>query len=66
MKFIHYLETITGVGIFPLVSLLIFFVFFTVLLFWAAKANKKYIAELKNIPFPVNETEELIINNKQA
>ncbi len=66
MKFIHYLETITGVGIFPLISLLIFFLFFAVLLLWTAKANKKYIAELKNIPFPVNESEELIINNKQA
>ncbi len=66
MKFIHYLETITGVSIYPLTSLLIFFLFFTVLILWAARANKKYIAELKNIPFPVNETEELIINNKQA
>jgi hypothetical protein len=57
MKFIHYLETITGVGIFPLISLLIFFVFFTVLLFWILRVDKKYISELKNIPFPGSETE---------
>ncbi len=57
MKFIHYLEKITGVGIYPLVSLMIFFVFFTVLLWWIGKADKKYIDALKNIPFPGNEAE---------
>lgn len=51
MKFKHYLESITGVGVYPLVSLLIFFTFFTVLTLWAVKANKGYISELKNIPF---------------
>jgi hypothetical protein len=28
MKFINYLQSISGVGIFPLISLLLFFVFF--------------------------------------
>lgn len=57
MKFIHYLEKITGVGIYPLISLMIFFVFFSVLLLWIGKADKKYIDVLKNIPFPGNEAE---------
>jgi cbb3-type cytochrome oxidase subunit 3 len=52
MKFIHYLESITGVGIYPLASLLIFFVFFTALSAWAMRADKKYIRALKQIPFP--------------
>lgn len=56
MKFIHYLERITGVGIYPMISLMIFFVFFIVLLAWVLRADKKYIDELKNIPFPGNET----------
>ena len=51
MKFINYLERITGVGIFPLISLLIFVGFFTVLLLWVARADKKYLEILKNIPF---------------
>jgi hypothetical protein len=51
MKFIHYLETITGVGIFPLVSLSIFFLFFSAMAVWALKADKTYIASLKSIPF---------------
>lgn len=55
MKFIHYLETITGVGIFPLVSLTIFFLFFSAMAVWALKADKTYIVSLKSIPFPENE-----------
>jgi cytochrome c oxidase cbb3-type subunit IV len=43
MKFRHYLESITGVGIYPMVSLFIFFVFFTLLAVWAFKAKKSYI-----------------------
>lgn len=57
MKFIHYLERITGVGIYPLFSLIIFFLFFTVLLLWILRADKKYISVLKNIPFTGNESE---------
>ena len=50
MKFKNYLETITGVETYPLMSLLIFFLFFTALSIWAFRANKKYIDELKNLP----------------
>jgi len=57
MKFINYLEKITGVGIFPLVSLMIFFVFFVLLLLWVFKADKKYMNMLNNLPFQGNETE---------
>ncbi len=58
MKFIHYLETIAGISIFPLVSLLIFFLFFSLLLLFALKADKQYITELKNIPID-NEPNQL-------
>ncbi len=52
MKFIHYLERITGVGIYPLTSLAIFFLFFLVMALWSARADKTYIRIMKNIPFP--------------
>jgi len=52
MKFIHYLEKITGVGIFPLTSLSIFFLFFLAMTIWTMKADKEYIGSLKQIPFP--------------
>ena len=55
MKFIHYLERITGVGVFPMISLMIFFVFFAGLLLWILRVDRKYIDVMKNIPFPGNE-----------
>ncbi|MBS1778094.1 MAG: CcoQ/FixQ family Cbb3-type cytochrome c oxidase assembly chaperone [Bacteroidetes bacterium] len=54
MKFKYYLEHITGVSIYPMVSLLIFIVFFTALTVWALKAKKSYITEVKNIPLGNN------------
>ncbi len=57
MKFIHYLETITGIGVYPLMSLAIFFLFFSAMATWSLRADKKYINELKQIPFPESENE---------
>lgn len=57
MKFIHYLETITGVSIFPLTSLAVFFLFFAVVATWAFKADKRYISSLKQLPFPEQEND---------
>ncbi|MGZ4056295.1 MAG: CcoQ/FixQ family Cbb3-type cytochrome c oxidase assembly chaperone [Bacteroidia bacterium] len=60
MKFINYLESIAGIGIFPLISLAIFFIFFVVLTIWAFKVSKQYITEMKNIPLDgVNNSETL-------
>lgn len=50
MKFRHYLETISGVEIYPLISLLGFTLFFLLLLVYVVKANKKHIQELERIP----------------
>ena len=60
MKFINYLQSIEGVGIFPLISLLIFFIFFSLLVVWALKVKDEHINEMKNIPFDnTNETSKL-------
>lgn len=50
MKFINYLKTIEGVGIYPLISLLLFFAFFILLLVYVAKADKKTMEELEHLP----------------
>lgn len=57
MKFRHYLESITGVGIYPMASLLIFFLFFTALTIWALRVNKAYISDLKQLPFAANDND---------
>lgn len=51
LKFIkHHMETIGGIEIFPLISFLIFFSFFVLLLFWVFRSSKEYIAEVEQLP----------------
>lgn len=50
MKFIHYLEKISGVSIYALSSLVLFGLFFLAMLAWAIKADKKLIEEISHIP----------------
>lgn len=50
MKFINYLEKITGVDMYALSSFSIFFVFFMLMLLWVWKADKKMIDEISRIP----------------
>ncbi len=50
MKFINYLESISGISIFGLCSLLIFGVFFLLVLIWSIKADKNLIDEISQIP----------------
>jgi cbb3-type cytochrome oxidase subunit 3 len=44
------LEQIAGVEIYPIISLLIFFIFFAVVTYMAFTASKEYIDEMKNLP----------------
>jgi cbb3-type cytochrome oxidase subunit 3 len=51
LKFIKgNLENIDDVAIYPMISLLIFFVFFVVLFWWVFTAKKAHIHEVSNIP----------------
>ncbi|MGV3601268.1 MAG: cbb3-type cytochrome c oxidase N-terminal domain-containing protein [Dyadobacter fermentans] len=50
MKFRNYLETIAGVGIYPLISLLIFFVFFVGLLIYVWGLDNKKLDKMRSIP----------------
>jgi cytochrome c oxidase cbb3-type subunit 4 len=50
MKFIHYLEKITGVSIYPLISFVIFGLFFLAVLVWVIKTDKQKIYDVSRIP----------------
>lgn len=50
MKFINYLTSIAGVEIFPLISLLIFFLFFVTLTIYLFRADKSHIAYMAELP----------------
>ncbi len=47
---IHTMEQIAGVEIFPIISLLLFFIFFMVVGYMVLTADKSYIDEMKNLP----------------
>ena len=51
----HNMETIEGVAIYPILSLLIFFVFFIGLGIWVFSYKKEKIAELSQIPLNDNK-----------
>ena len=59
MKFINYLESIAGIGIFPLISLALFFTFFIALIIWVFRVKNEHILEMKNIPLEKTTTESL-------
>lgn len=51
LKFVkNHMESITGIEIYPLISLLIFFTFFVALFLWVFTAKKDYINEVSKIP----------------
>jgi cbb3-type cytochrome oxidase subunit 3 len=52
----HNMETISGVAIYPILSLLIFFLFFVGLGLWVFSYKKEKIDELSQIPLNDNPT----------
>lgn len=56
----HNMETISGIAIYPILSLLIFFLFFVGLGFWVFSYRKEKIQEMSSIPL----NEGLIITSK--
>ena len=58
LKFIkHHMETIAGIEIYPIISFLIFFTFFVLMLIYVLRADKNRMSEIANIPLddePIN------------
>lgn len=50
MKFSSYLEQISGVSIYPIISLVMFVVFFTGVMIWIYSIDKKEIEHMENLP----------------
>ncbi|MFD2517681.1 CcoQ/FixQ family Cbb3-type cytochrome c oxidase assembly chaperone [Salinimicrobium flavum] len=59
-KFIKgHMETIAGIEIYPIISLLIFFLFFVMLFLWVFTAKKDYISNMEQIPLD-NEKDQTL------
>lgn len=52
------LENIDNVQIYPMISLLIFFIFFVGLFYWVITAKKEHIEEVSHIPLENNNQNE--------
>ncbi len=46
----HHLDTISGVEIYPIISLLLFFIVFVTMLIYVYKIPKNSIEEISNLP----------------
>lgn len=58
LKFIkHHMETIAGIEIYPLISFIIFFVFFLLLTVYVIRISKGEIQEVSNLPLDQNTNE---------
>ena len=56
LKFIKgYVSSIDGIEIYPIISFIIFFVFFLAVMYFVISAKKSYIEELSNIPLEDGE-----------
>ncbi len=60
------LESIEGVAIYPIISLLIFFIFFTALFWWVFTAKKDYIKKVSDIPLELDDLNTMDINQNES
>jgi cytochrome c oxidase cbb3-type subunit 3 len=57
MKFINYLESISGVSVYPMTSLMIFFIFFILVGIKVWMMDKNSLTEIMNLP--LNDGDQL-------
>ena len=56
LKFVkNHMETIDGVANYPMISLMIFFVFFVLLFWWVFTASKEHVKEMGELPLDNND-----------
>ena len=48
------LQTIEGIGIYPLISMLIFQAVFLVVMIWFFRADKNYLQRMAQLPLEIN------------
>ncbi len=60
LKFVkNHMDSIAGIEIFPIISLLIFFIFFVALFWWVITANKDHIKTVSHIPLD-NQNDDIL------
>ena len=54
----EHLSSIDGVSIYPIISLILFFLVFAFTIIWVVKLDKKYINRMGNLPLDSNSENE--------
>lgn len=49
------LQSVEGVSVYPIISLIVFVLFFVIILVWMLKVDKNYIKKMENLPFEKEE-----------
>lgn len=62
--FKHYFEGAEHITVGPIISLIIFFVFFILLLYWVMKADKGFIKKMSDMPLEDNTMAKHETNEK--
>jgi hypothetical protein len=52
------LQSLEGIELYPIISLIIFVSFFVSLIIWMIKVDKKYIKKMKNLPLEKEDESE--------
>jgi len=58
------LSKIQGVELYPIISLLIFFIFFIVMAYFVFNLDKSYINDMKNMPLEEDENDSSVNNSE--
>lgn len=62
LKFVkNHMDSMSGIEIYPIISLLIFFIFFIALFWWVLTAKKDYIDKMSEIPLDNHNENETIL-----
>lgn len=54
------LQSVEGISLYPIISLIIFVLFFTILIIWMIKVDKNYIKKMSNLPLEREDENEII------
>jgi preprotein translocase subunit YajC len=55
----NYLQSIEGVEIYPLISLVVFVLFFVIMFIWMFRIDKNYIKEMEELPLDLENNIKL-------
>jgi len=54
------LQSVEGISLYPIISMIIFVLFFVILIIWMVRVDKNYIKKMSNLPLEKEDENEII------